>query len=359
MLNPRAVGGDAKGQRKEAPFAHGRRTCFCAAAADFPRPPHWQRACVYGVQLLTEEHSVQVRQAIRDRRKAGRARHEGKEEGAEGEDAAGDGFLSERVSRRILETAREQAHELEAEALGAEVGLSREDLDAARRAGRMVSARASGGARSAGGLPPPRREGDEDDEEEEEEDEEEEEEEEEGGVAVDESGYVDAEGGAEEEDEELVRKFMSQSTQERRTLASALAERIRGEEEADTHRADAPTEESERKAALGITPKVERVYEEVGKFLATYRSGKLPKVFKVLPALDAWEEVRSAPCPPCAPLSLRQVFFFSCRADAAADEAGGVVSARSVRGDQGLCVQPERRASPAVLQHGAAARGAR
>jgi essential nuclear protein 1 len=38
-------------------------------------------------------------------------------------------------------------------------------------------------------------------------------------------------------------------------------------------------------------PEVRRVYGEIGKIFATYRSGKVPKAFKVIPNLDKWREV--------------------------------------------------------------------
>ena len=43
--------------------------------------------------------------------------------------------------------------------------------------------------------------------------------------------------------------------------------------------------------ASGVTPKVREVYTEIGKMLKTYTAGKLPKAFKILPALANWEEV--------------------------------------------------------------------
>ena len=54
-----------------------------------------------------------------------------------------------------------------------------------------------------------------------------------------------------------------------------------------------------------LPPKVIEVYEGVGKLLKTYRSGKLPKAFKIVPRLSNWEEV----CPghsdrPSPPLQL-------------------------------------------------------
>ena len=42
---------------------------------------------------------------------------------------------------------------------------------------------------------------------------------------------------------------------------------------------------------LGLEPKVIEVYTMVGKVLSTYRSGKVPKAFKILPHLANWEHL--------------------------------------------------------------------
>lgn len=38
-------------------------------------------------------------------------------------------------------------------------------------------------------------------------------------------------------------------------------------------------------------PEVRRVYGEIGKIFGTYRSGKVPKAFKIIPNLEKWNEV--------------------------------------------------------------------
>ena len=40
-----------------------------------------------------------------------------------------------------------------------------------------------------------------------------------------------------------------------------------------------------------LNPKVVAVFQSVGQILSTYRSGKLPKAFKIIPTLRNWEEV--------------------------------------------------------------------
>jgi len=49
--------------------------------------------------------------------------------------------------------------------------------------------------------------------------------------------------------------------------------------------------EEETPVPQGLSPKVVKVYTEIGTWLKKYRSGKLPKAFKIIPNLINWEEV--------------------------------------------------------------------
>lgn len=40
-----------------------------------------------------------------------------------------------------------------------------------------------------------------------------------------------------------------------------------------------------------VSPKIVQVYTQVGTYLRRYKSGKLPRVFKMLPGLQNWEEL--------------------------------------------------------------------
>lgn len=135
-------------------------------------------------------------------------------------------------------------------------------------------------------------------------------------------------------------------------------------------RAPAGVQEEERKAREGgedhdtaltvstrMNPKVVKVYKSVGTILSRYRSGKLPKAFKLIPNLSNWEEVRppvgsplSHP-PPFAPTDSPHRLPHPC-AGPCPDRPGEVDAGCDVRGDPHLRVQPER-------AHGAAVRGAR
>ena len=40
-----------------------------------------------------------------------------------------------------------------------------------------------------------------------------------------------------------------------------------------------------------LDPRVEKMYEGVKEIVSRYRSGKLPKAFKLIPRLSNWEQV--------------------------------------------------------------------
>ncbi|CAO3582572.1 unnamed protein product [Absidia cylindrospora] len=50
-------------------------------------------------------------------------------------------------------------------------------------------------------------------------------------------------------------------------------------------------EEEENTLSPAINPKVVEVYTKVGQLLSRYKSGKLPKAFKIIPLLNNWEEI--------------------------------------------------------------------
>jgi essential nuclear protein 1 len=100
-------------------------------------------------------------------------------------------------------------------------------------------------------------------------------------------GYVtvaeDADG-LNAEEEALVASMMNPS-EERRTLADIILEKI--EEKEAEKRGEVVAEDE----GITLPPKVIEVYTDIGKILGRYTSGKLPKAFKVIPSLSNWEEV--------------------------------------------------------------------
>ncbi|KAK9323410.1 Bystin-domain-containing protein [Lipomyces orientalis] len=69
------------------------------------------------------------------------------------------------------------------------------------------------------------------------------------------------------------------------TLADKIMERLQQHEREMKRQANGKPDEPE------FPPKVVEVYDKVGLLLSRYRSGKLPKAFKIIPALKNWEDV--------------------------------------------------------------------
>ena len=89
-----------------------------------------------------------------------------------------------------------------------------------------------------------------------------------------------------EEDERAMKLFMNPETTPRKTLADMIWEKIRDKEtEIATHVTD------DASLSAHMDEKVVEVFKGVGTILSKYRSGKLPKAFKVIPSLSNWEEV--------------------------------------------------------------------
>jgi essential nuclear protein 1 len=89
------------------------------------------------------------------------------------------------------------------------------------------------------------------------------------------------------QDEQAFELFMNRDAAPRRTLADLIHDKITEKRtEIDTQFSDA--ESLQRKQ---LDPRVVEMYEGVGKVLARYRSGKVPKAFKVIPQFRNWEDL--------------------------------------------------------------------
>jgi len=86
-----------------------------------------------------------------------------------------------------------------------------------------------------------------------------------------------------EQDQRALELFMGGGAP--RTLADIIMQKIAEKE------AGGEEEPAEAMPMPALPPKVIEVYKGVGKLLHTYRSGKLPKAFKIVPRLANWEEV--------------------------------------------------------------------
>ncbi|KAI1890769.1 hypothetical protein AGOR_G00157030 [Albula goreensis] len=104
-------------------------------------------------------------------------------------------------------------------------------------------------------------------------------------------GEEEEECGAEVEvdpdDERAIQMFMNKNPPLRRTLADIIMDKIT---EKQTEVGTVMSEVSGCPLPQ-LDPRVIEVYKGVNKVLSKYRSGKLPKAFKIIPALSNWEQI--------------------------------------------------------------------
>lgn len=129
----------------------------------------------------------------------------------------------------------------------------------------------------------------------------------------DEEEYIEYEAGQQmsAEDEALYNKFLGKNFEEDadeefdeespiladRIMAKIQEQQARlaaGEELVEQPQAPAANEE----VGVLLPEKVIMVYSQIGLILSRYRSGKLPKAFKIIPTLRNWEEVLYVTNPP-------------------------------------------------------------
>lgn len=90
-----------------------------------------------------------------------------------------------------------------------------------------------------------------------------------------------------EEDENAIKKFRNDTGSKTKMLADVIMERIAEKQaEVRTQLSDAGTLKIE-----DIDPRVKEMYEGVRDVMKKYRSGKVPKAFKVIPKLRNWEQI--------------------------------------------------------------------
>lgn len=93
-----------------------------------------------------------------------------------------------------------------------------------------------------------------------------------------------------EGDQDLFEKLMPSAALPRQSLAELIMSRIKEQEAAANGR------ETTEGRPLGAAPpqlptKVIEVYTKVGVLLSRYKAGKLPKAFKIIPSLRNWEDI--------------------------------------------------------------------
>ncbi|XP_061730194.1 bystin [Nerophis ophidion] len=89
------------------------------------------------------------------------------------------------------------------------------------------------------------------------------------------------------DDEKAIQMFMNKNPPMRRTLADIIMEKIT---EKQTEVGTVMSEVSGCPIQQ-LDPRIVEVYRGVSKVLSRYRSGKLPKAFKIIPSLSNWEQV--------------------------------------------------------------------
>ncbi|VEN51013.1 unnamed protein product [Callosobruchus maculatus] len=97
-----------------------------------------------------------------------------------------------------------------------------------------------------------------------------------------------------EDDEKAMEMFMNKNAAPTRTLADIIMEKITEKQtELDTQFSDAASLQMQ-----DLDPRVKQMYEGVRDVLRKYRSGKLPKAFKIVPKLRNWEQILYITDPP-------------------------------------------------------------
>tara|TARA_B110001469_G_C9502890_1_gene251014 strand:- start:24 stop:719 length:696 start_codon:yes stop_codon:yes gene_type:complete len=192
-----------------------------------------------------------------------RKREDISDEGSDDEEA----MVPEALTRKIISQARQQQEEMESE-------------DAPKQSRRGVSFAPAAALVTAAGAGS-------DDEDDDDEDAGEEEE-----VTAEYYEVEDVE--LDEGDERALDLFMG--SRRPQNLADIIMQKIAQHQESAEARAPGEGEGASHlregeQLMPELPPKVIEVYQGVGRLLSTYRSGKLPKAFKIIPQLTNWEEI--------------------------------------------------------------------
>ncbi|CDJ50580.1 bystin, putative [Eimeria brunetti] len=116
------------------------------------------------------------------------------------------------------------------------------------------------------------------------------EEEDSGNEEADEDGFVVLDCEEDEEDASFYKQKAGGAPKGTINLADLVMEQLRKQTESASNEQEQPES--------SLSPKVVEVYTAMAPFLARYRSGKMPKAFKIIPRLHAWEEVLLLTNPP-------------------------------------------------------------
>ncbi|KAJ3021374.1 snoRNA-binding rRNA-processing protein [Thoreauomyces humboldtii] len=193
-------------------------------------------------------------------------------------------FLDSKTSRKILNIVREQQEEIEREGHADASAARKRSMGEGGAAGGISAARAPLGKST-------RFVADSDDEAEDEL---------EDGVEYDEYEVEDGELDIDAADQHLLDTFMAKEPRKQMNLSDLIMGKIAAAEAAgdaaDAGAMDVSGGGRGGGGAAGPVPpsmneKIIDVYTKVGLLLSRYKSGKLPKTFKIIPSLADWEDV--------------------------------------------------------------------
>ncbi|PRP74455.1 hypothetical protein PROFUN_06584 [Planoprotostelium fungivorum] len=88
-----------------------------------------------------------------------------------------------------------------------------------------------------------------------------------------------------EEDAKAFEAFFPKETAKRQTLGDIIMSKMA------EAKGEITAEQAQQHIGSQFSPKVVQVYTSVGKLLANYSIGKIPKAFKMIPSLEKWEEL--------------------------------------------------------------------
>ncbi|CAF1006306.1 unnamed protein product [Brachionus calyciflorus] len=95
-----------------------------------------------------------------------------------------------------------------------------------------------------------------------------------------------------EEDQKAFDLFMSNKTQTKRTIADLIMEKLTEKKtEIQTQMSEYGMDGAQSQMNVKLDDRVVKVYSQIKEILSKYRSGKLPKAFKILPSLTNWEHI--------------------------------------------------------------------
>ncbi|KAF8639711.1 hypothetical protein AX17_000973 [Amanita inopinata Kibby_2008] len=116
--------------------------------------------------------------------------------------------------------------------------------------------------------------------------------------AGEEPGNVEEEFQIDSGDMETLDVLLPANAGERKTLADIIFAKLEGSDNLNAAVIQRVEQDKENPdPALGLDPRVVESYRTVGLLLRTYRSGPLPKIFKVIPSLPAWARILALTSP--------------------------------------------------------------